>query len=1070
MNIETLNYIITPVLGAMAGYITNDYAINMLFKSYTPLKIGGIIPKTREEFIENVSTLVEQELITSDKIDEIINSDDFKHSFNTIIEDFFNKGILEVLGTDKNIGDVASFSTDIDNFFEENQDAFNKHFEKIYSQYLAPLELKDFANDEQILHICKNLYDLTIDELFTSDTINSTDIIEELYPSDDDINCMLKSIIQHSDISSLLNKIIKNNFSDIVNSISYDRTKINDFIEEKISEIIKDLPPFSNKLDNEFSRLVLNAFNAAEEKSSKSMVYSMGRSTVESKLETFKISELIENNLTSENISKVANIITNEIVNKIQTLKYEDVDFSGLYRSASTNLVDYLMENFVQNNVFTYDIKKKAIENFKPYFKKYLLDNKNTFVKTIYAKAKTVIDSKNIADITSVTEISSITYNTIISSVSKVKNQNICDTIAKLSEIDGIYEGISNQLIKLLSNNLTPVLKTFIRNLCLTNFNKLNDEELCDMAKSFMGNNLKPLMYFGGGLGLLSGAGLAAVKSNPNILTDVSVESILTYAFVGFITNAIAITMLFRPYNKIPVLSKLPIARHFSIGYIPKHKDIMAESMSTSINKYLLSKESISELFDIYENDLFFKLTDLVSEDDYAIITNFVKEHKYTIIDFSYNKLLELAKNDDLISKLIEKIASINLTSFNTRDNNLEDNICSLIKPRIIETINKYIKSDNLTSNITSVCWNKLTDEKSANFIAEKIYSGINETKLISKANNFIDDYDISDFIMNYILDFVENADKYCVKLIDKYYEDITNKIVTEITSSLNPFSKMAFNVAGGQTVIIEVLDELLYTQIPKYIANKKDVLIDCSKNMLSDKFKGTRLSDFNTKLDIIPKNILSNDSIKEYIYFANNNLKHNKTYIYETMEGIINSKINTIDLYNIINSQNVDLMIDNMVNKICSEKLETIIDLDLLNNNILHIRNTLLESTDFTKDMKCISSDIIENLIDNNLSFLSNDTKNQIVSTTVKSGIVSVRENSSILLSNIEFDKIAREQLIEMDSRKIHKMFKSFAGKYFRRLKLYGVFGGIFGINAVAGLGLSALYFIKNIVNKFKK
>ena len=33
------------ISGGVAGYITNKYAVNMLFKEYTPLKLGGVIKK-----------------------------------------------------------------------------------------------------------------------------------------------------------------------------------------------------------------------------------------------------------------------------------------------------------------------------------------------------------------------------------------------------------------------------------------------------------------------------------------------------------------------------------------------------------------------------------------------------------------------------------------------------------------------------------------------------------------------------------------------------------------------------------------------------------------------------------------------------------------------------------------------------------------------------------------------------------------------------------------------------------------------------------------------------------------
>ena len=40
------------ICGAASGYVTNKYAVNMLFKEYTPLKIGGAIRKNKEKFVE----------------------------------------------------------------------------------------------------------------------------------------------------------------------------------------------------------------------------------------------------------------------------------------------------------------------------------------------------------------------------------------------------------------------------------------------------------------------------------------------------------------------------------------------------------------------------------------------------------------------------------------------------------------------------------------------------------------------------------------------------------------------------------------------------------------------------------------------------------------------------------------------------------------------------------------------------------------------------------------------------------------------------------------------------------
>ena len=44
-----------------------------------------------------------------------------------------------------------------------------------------------------------------------------------------------------------------------------------------------------------------------------------------------------------------------------------------------------------------------------------------------------------------------------------------------------------------------------IKNIIYDNLIKFNEEEICDLAQAFMGNELKPLSVFGGILGLVVG-------------------------------------------------------------------------------------------------------------------------------------------------------------------------------------------------------------------------------------------------------------------------------------------------------------------------------------------------------------------------------------------------------------------------------------------------------------------------------------------------------------------------------------------------------------------------------------
>ena len=76
---ESLGFVlIQGVLGAFSGYITNTYAVNMLFKEYTPLKLGGVVKKNKEKFIDEISSLVEKDIINGNTLKDNIESDDFK--------------------------------------------------------------------------------------------------------------------------------------------------------------------------------------------------------------------------------------------------------------------------------------------------------------------------------------------------------------------------------------------------------------------------------------------------------------------------------------------------------------------------------------------------------------------------------------------------------------------------------------------------------------------------------------------------------------------------------------------------------------------------------------------------------------------------------------------------------------------------------------------------------------------------------------------------------------------------------------------------------------------------------
>ncbi|AEF84989.1 hypothetical protein TREPR_0747 [Treponema primitia ZAS-2] len=97
MNPLFFEYPMSILGGAAIGYITNSIAVNMLFRKFLG-RWGGVIEDNYKEFIENMSQLVEDELVNSNTLLSEFNSDKFKALLRTWIEDVLKKELPEKSG------------------------------------------------------------------------------------------------------------------------------------------------------------------------------------------------------------------------------------------------------------------------------------------------------------------------------------------------------------------------------------------------------------------------------------------------------------------------------------------------------------------------------------------------------------------------------------------------------------------------------------------------------------------------------------------------------------------------------------------------------------------------------------------------------------------------------------------------------------------------------------------------------------------------------------------------------------------------------------------------------------
>lgn len=115
---EILHIILPLLLGAVIGYVTNYIAVKMLFRPYSPVKIGGrtlpftpgVIPKNKSRIAKACGVAVEGSLFSQDDIKEAIAVSIGKAKIENIrVSDIVSEDMSEGLAqsiTDKLIGEI----------------------------------------------------------------------------------------------------------------------------------------------------------------------------------------------------------------------------------------------------------------------------------------------------------------------------------------------------------------------------------------------------------------------------------------------------------------------------------------------------------------------------------------------------------------------------------------------------------------------------------------------------------------------------------------------------------------------------------------------------------------------------------------------------------------------------------------------------------------------------------------------------------------------------------------------------------------------------------------------------
>lgn len=180
-----------------------------------------------------------------------------------------------------------------------------------------------------------------------------------------------------------------------------------------------------------------------------------------------------------------------------------------------------------------------------------------------------------------------------------------------------------------------------------------------------MGKELKPITYLGALLGAaagmifnLTGVEAALMAASPVWVDYVS--SAVLYGGVGWLTNVLAIWMIFNPYQEKYIASfKMP----FTPGVVAKNRNRFADSMGSFVEKELLKANSAAELLENNRAKITDKGLQYFKEQDYRLLFSLLKNKDSLIaeqlINFSLEQIPKAKGNADLQKYINTKLANV---------------------------------------------------------------------------------------------------------------------------------------------------------------------------------------------------------------------------------------------------------------------------------------------------------------------------------------------------------------------------------------------------------------------------
>ena len=695
-------------------------------------------------------------------------------------------------------------------------------------------------------------------------------------------------------------------------------------------------------------------------------------------------------------------------------------------------------------------------------------------------------------------------FKEIKNKVSQKDLRNFYQSLKKEENVVNLTESI----LDFFYNNLPKLLEGKVSKAAAVNLHQLSDQEVQSAVEEFMGKELKPITYLGALLGAAAGILFSLSGAETALITNAPVwaeylSSALLYGGVGWLTNVLAIWMIFHPYEK-KKLAGIDIP--FSPGVVAKNRERFANSMGKFVEKELLRADSASQIIENNREEIKVEVLNYFKEDDYQSLFKLLTKKKDTLAEISTDKITKLLKNsnneghdysDSLISFLNvffeQKADDFNLKEAVEISLKENDRVAAELKDQLL----KNIDVEQLTAAVAA--------EYNLNFNSLHLKSFL-KNKEVYPFFRFVIPYlyekkGKNDF-KKYLLDFLRhNSEDHFQIALDLFakQEEKAAKIINFKKDEIIEQEKekeggLLKNTLMSGALYMADLDEFVDSVVKRvferlqndYLPAKKEKIkenyfrilnnIDNSK-MLSELEADQLISDFiNSKkgANLLTEVLyLSEDEINRLIeksmssdskrlFSAEIELKASEiNYFIDEHLGLEEKLQLLLNFKNLFAAENVreeiDLLLEEMeFEAVNREARDFLSGLELLDEEILDYHfieelndnlRELLKEVEFKQLFKSEMELQIEKAAELLEADLNRESLDYLLELFIESAIDSFKENSQELLESLELQNLTAEEVRKMNPAEIEQIFDDFAGHYFAHLKQYGWFGGAFGI-----------------------